>query len=84
MHSWIDKAMGSLAIILTGTVLVVVGFHQEAGVAQPPHTLVLMRAAFVGIPITGVSLALFVLRRFPLTPARVFEIRQELERRRGR
>jgi GPH family glycoside/pentoside/hexuronide:cation symporter len=84
MHSWIEKALGSLAVLLTGTVIVLVGFHQEAGAHQAPHALTMMRAAFVFIPVVAVSLALVALRYFPLTPARTFEIRQELERRRGK
>ena len=83
MHSWIEKALGSLAVLLTGTVIVLVGFHQEAGANQTPHAIFMMRASFVIIPVVAVSLALVALRYFPLTPARTFEIRQELEKRRG-
>ena len=83
MHAWIEKAMGSLALILTGVVLVVVGFDQGAGGNQAPHAIFYMRLAYVMIPVIGVSVALVVLQYFPLTEARSIEIRRELEKRRG-
>ena len=84
MQAWVDKAMGSVATVLSGLVLVLVGFHQTPGGQQSEHTLFYMRLAFVAIPITGVSLALITLHFFPLNEQRMQEIRAKLEARRGR
>ncbi|MBL9214495.1 MAG: MFS transporter [Opitutaceae bacterium] len=83
MQAWVDKAMGSLATVLSGLVLVVVGFDQSAGGHQAPDTLFYMRLAFVAIPVIGVTIALVALRFFPLNEERMREIRRELETRRG-
>lgn len=83
MQAWVDKAMGSLATILAGGVLVLIGFDQSLGGSQPADTLFYMRAAFVAIPVTGVSLALVMLHFFPLNERTMLEIRRELESRRG-
>ncbi len=82
MHRWIEKAMGSLAIIITGTVLVWAGFHNDS--AQQSHlTLLHLRVAYVFVPVVAVVLALIALRYFPLTPERAAGIRAQLEARRG-
>ncbi len=83
MEAWVEKAMWSLALILTGVVLESVGFNRESGGAQAANTLLDMRLAFLLIPTAGVGLALFALRHFPLTETRCLATRRELERRRG-
>jgi GPH family glycoside/pentoside/hexuronide:cation symporter len=83
MHRWIEKAMGSLAIIVTGAVLFFAGFRNDAGV-QSERTVLILRASYVFIPILAVALALVALRYFPLTPDRAARIRAELEARRGK
>lgn len=83
MQAWVDKAMGSLATVLAGLVLVLVGFDQSVGGHQSPNTIFYMRLAFVAIPVTGVTFALVALKYFPLNEPRMREIRRELEARRG-
>ena len=83
MEAWVEKAMWSLALVLTGLVLEGVGFNRESGGPQPANTLLAMRLAFMLIPMLGVTLALVALRHFPLTEARCLATRRELERRRG-
>jgi GPH family glycoside/pentoside/hexuronide:cation symporter len=83
MQAWIDKAVGSIATILSGAILVVIGFNQASGAAQAPDTVLWMRISFSLIPILGVFGSMIVLRAFPLTAARMVAIRQELELRRG-
>jgi glycoside/pentoside/hexuronide:cation symporter, GPH family len=84
MQAWVDKAMGSLATVFSGLVLVLVGFDQAAGGNQNPDAIFYMRVAFVAIPVTGVTFALVMLKFFPLNEQRMREIRGELERRRGK
>lgn len=83
MEAWVEKAMWSLALVLTGVVLETVGFNRDGAGPQSAHTLLSMRLAFLLIPMGGVALALLALRHFPLTEARCLETRRELERRRG-
>jgi Na+/melibiose symporter-like transporter len=83
MHRWIEKAMGSLAIILTGGVLAVAGFHTGEA-QQSSGTVLTLRLAYVFVPIVAVALALIALRYFPLTPERAAAVRRELEARRGK
>lgn len=82
MHRWIEKAMGSLAIVITGVVLTFAGFHKGAA-AQTGTTVFTLRLAYVFIPIAAVVLALIAVRYFPITPERAVAIRRELEARRG-
>jgi GPH family glycoside/pentoside/hexuronide:cation symporter len=83
MHRWIEKAMGSLAILITGGVLFIAGFHNEAA-RQGEQTIIYLRVAYVAVPVIAVLGALIALRYFPITPGRAAEIRAELEARRGK
>jgi glycoside/pentoside/hexuronide:cation symporter, GPH family len=83
MHRWIEKAMGSLAILITGAVLAFAHFHKSAA-QQMPGTVFTLRAAYVLIPIIAVLFALVAVHYFPLTPERAAAIRRELEARRGK
>jgi GPH family glycoside/pentoside/hexuronide:cation symporter len=82
MAAWIDKAMASLALLLAGAILTLVGFNR-GDAHQAASALFYMRVAYVAVPLTGVTLALIALRYFPLTQARCLEIRRLLEQRRG-
>jgi GPH family glycoside/pentoside/hexuronide:cation symporter len=83
MHRWIEKAMGSLAIVITGAVLTLAHFQTDAA-EQSPSTILILRAAYVCVPVVAVIAALIAVRYFPLTPERAATIRAELERRRGK
>jgi GPH family glycoside/pentoside/hexuronide:cation symporter len=83
MHRWIEKAMGSLAIVITGVVLFLAGFHTDAP-SQGSGTIIYLRLAYVIVPVLAVIAALIALRYFPITAGRAVAIRAELEARRGR
>ena len=83
MHRWLEKAMGSVAIIITGLVLTAAHFHTGAA-QQAGNTLLLLRVAYVAVPFVAIVVALIALRYFPLTPERAAAIRAELEARRGK
>jgi GPH family glycoside/pentoside/hexuronide:cation symporter len=83
MQAWLDKAVGSVATILSGVTLVAIGFDQAKGGQQSSDTITWMRLAFTGLPVLGVIASLAVLSYFPLTAERAREIRRELEARRG-
>jgi len=83
MDAWIEKAMASLGVILTGIVIASVGLDRGLGGHQLPLTILHLRLAYIFLPMGGVGLTLVALRYFPLTESRATAIRQELERRRG-
>jgi GPH family glycoside/pentoside/hexuronide:cation symporter len=82
MHRWIEKAMGSLAIVITGAVLTLAHFQTDAP-EQATSTVLTLRVAYIAVPVAAVIAALIAVRYFPLTPERAAAIRRELEARRG-
>jgi len=83
MQAWLDKAVGSIATILSGLTLVIVGFDQAKGGQQSVDTITWMRVAFTALPVLGVLASIAMLASYPLTTERAREIRRELEARRG-
>ncbi|MEX0331020.1 MAG: MFS transporter [Puniceicoccaceae bacterium] len=83
IYSWISKAIGSIATVLTGIILVIVGFDAAKTGHQDPESITYMRVSFSLIPTIGVIFAFFVLKLYDLNEDRAYEIRQELENRRG-
>lgn len=81
--SWMSKAGNALGYFLSGQVLALTGFSADRAV-QTPETIMWIRILLAGIPITGVCLAAIFLWRYPLTQARMAQIRTELEARRGK
>jgi glycoside/pentoside/hexuronide:cation symporter, GPH family len=82
--TWLQKFSSALTFSLTGLFLVLIGFEQSLGGNQPPGTIGALRLGFILSPIIIYSVALLVLRMYPLAPARMAEIRAALEARRGR
>lgn len=80
---WVMKMGGSLAIILSGWVVVWTGFHISEGANQADGVFSAMRVSFSLIPAVGSLLALFAIRGWPLTRQRCEEIRAELEKKRA-
>jgi len=81
--SWIMKVGMALGIGLSGLILQATGFDAALGGAQSEHTLTMVRLLLAAIPIGGLLLALIALGMFGLTAERMYEIREELEARRG-
>ena len=80
--SWIVKAGMSVGAGAAGFILAATGFDEKLG-AQSAQTLLLIRVMLAAIPVAGLAIALWALLRYPLTVARVAEIRAQLEARRG-
>ncbi len=83
MATWIQKIGMSLSFIATGFILDGIGFDPAKGGAQDESTLLQMRIAFIVVPAVGNILSLIFLRYYPLDEARMYNIRKELETRRG-
>jgi GPH family glycoside/pentoside/hexuronide:cation symporter len=80
--SWFEKAGNSLGSFLTGFILVWIGFNAKRG-AQTPQTLHLMKLSYVLLPATGALISLLFARRYKLTQDQLYEIKDELARRRA-
>ncbi len=76
------KTMFTLQPVLAGVALVVAGFDASAGAAQTPESIMNMRILFSFVPGILLLLSLLLLWRYPLTRAKLEEIKAELTRRR--
>jgi GPH family glycoside/pentoside/hexuronide:cation symporter len=81
--SWIMKVGMALGALASGEVLSRTGFDAKLGPAQTEHALFMMRLLLVVIPVAGLTLAIVAMSRFPLTQAKMADIRRQLEARRG-
>jgi GPH family glycoside/pentoside/hexuronide:cation symporter len=84
MYAWVMKVGSTLAFALSGILLNLTGFDQALGAGQSPATLVSMRLMDIGVPAISVLLALGLTWVYPISEDRAYQIRAELERRRGR
>jgi GPH family glycoside/pentoside/hexuronide:cation symporter len=80
--SWFDKAGNSLGSFFTGFVLIFIGFEAKLG-AQSLHTLHLMKLSYIIFPAAGALVTLIFIHHYRLTQDRVYEIKDELTRRRA-
>jgi GPH family glycoside/pentoside/hexuronide:cation symporter len=82
--SWISKMGMALGAGCSFFILQMVGFDAKLEGNQSDHTLFMIRILLAVIPVIGVIIALIALSRYPLTQAKMAEIRQQLEARRGK
>ncbi len=73
----------SFGVLLSGFILVAVGFDVRLGGAQSPASLQLMRLLYAAVPLAGAAAGAFILRWYPLSADRAYAIRAELEQRRA-
>jgi GPH family glycoside/pentoside/hexuronide:cation symporter len=83
IYWWMVKIGMALAGLLTGVMLNGSGFD-VALEEQSERTLFLLRAFDVGVPLITSALAIVIMLKYSITEERAYEIRAELERRRGR
>lgn len=79
---WFMKMGMAGAYFIAGVLIHLTGFDQ-ASTIQSDRTLLLMRVCEIGIPILLGAVSLALVLRYPLSEARAYEIKSELERRRG-
>ena len=82
IYWWMVKLGHGLALVLSGLVLKLVGFDQNATI-QAAETLTNLRIADIIIPAVTAALAIWVMWGYDLTEQRAEEIQKELVRRRG-
>jgi len=76
--SWVQKTTGSIAVLLSGFLLVWINFDRDLGGAQEPSTLLHMRLLFMLIPAIGILVSIGWVLRYPLNQTRMAEIRSDL------
>jgi glycoside/pentoside/hexuronide:cation symporter, GPH family len=82
--SYLLKVGLALGMGVPGLILEGAGFDAKLAGAQPPHAIFMIRACLAGVPIAGLVVALVALVWVGLTQAKMMEIRQQLEARRGK
>ena len=82
VYGWTFKLGAALALIVSGYVLNWSGFDAALPM-QTTRSILMMRIFFVTIPSVAIGLALFLMWIYPLTEKRSYDVRQELETRRG-
>lgn len=80
--NWITKVATSVAFLFSGVALDITGFDVALKGDQAPATLLWMRILFAVVPALSAALALVLLHKYPLSSARMAEIRATLETRR--
>ena len=83
IYWWMVKVGMAMAGLLTGIMLNVSGFNVALEM-QPEKALFLLRVFDVGVPLVTSALAIAIMLSYPITERRAYEIRAELERRRGK
>ncbi|MED5619139.1 MFS transporter [Ideonella sp. BN130291] len=82
-QSWISKVGIALGVGASGWILQFTGFDSKLPV-QTDHAIFMIRILLSSIPVVGLVVALIAILRYPLTEARMSEIRTALEARRGK
>jgi len=81
--SWVMKVGMMFSMLIGGPLLQATGFDSKLGGAQSAETILGIRMLFAGIPVTALVIALVLIQFYPLSTARMREIRAQLEARRG-
>jgi GPH family glycoside/pentoside/hexuronide:cation symporter len=84
IYWWIQKLGIAGASILSGVLLNATGFDIKLGLSQTAHALFYMRVCDVGIPIITSLIAIYIIMTFDISEDKAYEIRQQLEARRGK
>lgn len=84
MYWWLNKLGVTAAFTLSGILLNLTGFDATLGGAQSAKTIFLIRIFDAGIPALAVLGAILLAFVYPISEQRAYEIRAELEKRRGR
>ena len=83
VFTWITKFGSSFTFLVSGIALYFSGFDEKLGADQPEGTMTILRLFFVGASVLAPILAMFCLRLYKLNEKDAYEIRAELEARRG-
>ncbi|MBN1405887.1 MAG: MFS transporter [Candidatus Omnitrophica bacterium] len=84
VYWWMVKFGLAIASLISGFLLNATGFHQGLGLGQATATLFWMRICDIGIPILTSIAAIFIIMSFDITEDKAYDIRKQLEARRGK
>jgi len=84
IYWWMVKLGMALAFAISGYLLNWTGFNVGLAGEQTVRTLFLMRLCDIGVPILTSAIAILLVATFNITEERAHQIRQELEKRRGK
>ena len=84
IYWWVVKLGMAAALAVGGFLLNATGFDVALGGDQAARTITLMRLFDMGIPVITSALAIWAIVSYKLTEEKAHEVRQELERRRGK
>jgi len=84
IYWWMIKLGQAAASLISGVLLVVTGFNVSFGIQQSAHALLYMRLCDIGIPIVTSIIAIFIILTFDITEDKAYDIRRQLEARRGK
>lgn len=84
IYWWVVKLGMAAALAGGGYLLNATGFDVTQAGHQAPRTILLMRLADMLIPMVASIVAIWAIATYPITEDKAHEVRQELERRRGR
>ena len=84
MYAWLLKVGTTIAFALSGVLLNLTGFDQALGANQSPDTILSMRLIDIAVPAVAVLAAIVLAWIYPISEDRAYQIREELEKRRGK
>lgn len=84
IYWWVVKLGMAAALAIGGVLLNATGFDVALGGDQAADTILLMRLFDVVIPVIASAIAIWVIAAYPITEDKAYEIRQQLELRRGK
>jgi GPH family glycoside/pentoside/hexuronide:cation symporter len=84
IYWWIQKLGMAGASILGGYLLNWTGFNIALGINQSVRTLFFMRICDIGIPIVTTIIAIYIIATFEVSEDKAYEVRKQLEQRRGK
>ena len=84
IYWWMIKLGQAAASLISGILLNATGFNVTLAGHQTAHALLYMRLCDIGIPIVASLLAIFIIMTFEVTEDKAYEIRKQLEERRGK
>jgi len=78
-YGWFTKIGGSASLLVSGLVLVLTGFHADAGVNQAAGTILWMRVLVALVPAATFIAANLLLRKYEISAELVEKIKVELK-----
>lgn len=83
MFTWIFKLALAIALFINGGILDWLGVDNNLGINQPTGSMETIIHMLAIIPVIGAAVAIYSISRYKLSEKKMYEIREELEKRRG-